>query len=165
VPDEQPERRAYNVGVVKLPYADRDIAHAVITDEDDRGFFDIIGADTPDDDPQFPVGSRTTYRVELTDEEAEQFRQASNVRYVELDQIATADGEVQFPSASSLRFMQATFPEAGTRWHGRDVNVAILDSGVSQPVINYMGWTRLTVRPPTRRWSRGCGGPPTGAPT
>ena len=71
-------RFLYNVGAYKIPYAERDIAHQYLTPEDDRGFFNIIGA--TDDDDRFTVGSKVTYRLELTEEEAEHFRQASNCR-------------------------------------------------------------------------------------
>src|SRR3982751_3647258 len=81
-------RRPYVVGAVKIPYADRDIAHQVITAADDRDFFNVIGAD---DDPKvghtLPTGRNVTYRVELTDDEADLFRSASNCRYVELDTV------------------------------------------------------------------------------
>jgi hypothetical protein len=132
------ERKSYNVGVWKIPYEERDIAHAVITDYDDRGFFDVINAD---DDDSIPVGARCTYRVDLTDEEAEQFRTASNVRYVELDGVSTADGYVDqpIPSDSTLDFMGAL--DLSEEWHGRDSVIAIVDSGTTQAVRDYMNWT------------------------
>ena len=37
-------KRHYIVGAVKIPYEDRDIAHAVLTPADYRGYFNIIGA-------------------------------------------------------------------------------------------------------------------------
>lgn len=135
-------RRRYCVGVTKIPYADRDVAHAVMTEADPRGFFDIIGANTPDGDDQFPVGSRCTYRVELTDDEAAAFEQASNCRYIHLDGTHTADGGVvQIPSVSSRQFMGADLPGLDEKWHGRDATVAVLDSGVTGQVIGYMDWT------------------------
>lgn len=130
------ERRPWNVGAYKLPHADRDVAHAVLTDTDPRGFFDIIGAD---DDPTVPLGAPVTYRVELTDAEAERFRGASNCRYVELDGV-DHDDVTGLPSASTLAYMRAGF-DGADRWHGRDTPVAILDGGISTAVADYMGWT------------------------
>lgn len=151
-------RRAYNVGCYKIPYAERDVAHAVLTPADDRGFYNIIGADTPDDDDRFPVGAKVTYRVELTEEEAARFRGASNCRYVELDVEAhqAASSAVGIPSMSTLTFMGCDFPRIGERFHGRDVPVAILDSGISAEVITDMGWT-LQARTVTTATDPGAG--------
>lgn len=143
-----PQRRPYIVGAWKIPHDQRDLAHAVLTPEDDRGFFNIIGADADDDDERHPVGTRVTYRVELTDAEAERFRQASNVRYVELDvedPASTAPwgtGSTPIPRAATLAFMEASFPGSNL-WHGRDVPLGIVDGGTTQAVRDYMGWTRL----------------------
>lgn len=142
-------RRPYNVGARKIRSEDRDVAHAILTPADDRGFYDIIGAD---DDPSVPLGADVTYRVELTDEEAAQFRAASNCRYVELDEKTTSDSaavngegrvgsdELSIPSASTMAYMRAVFPGADD-WHGRDVPVAILDGGTTTAVRDFMGWT------------------------
>lgn len=138
------ERKRYIVGVVKIPYADRDVAHDVITSEDLRGFLDIVGADSYDDDEKFPIGSNCTYSVELTEAEVERFRAASNCRYVVEDEILTTDANnvtyAAIPSETTMRFMEADFPRVDL-WHGRDVKVAILDGGTSAPVRNYMKWT------------------------
>ena len=97
-------RRPYNVGAWKIPYAERDVAHAVLTPADTRGFFDIIGADTPDDHETFPIGAHVTYRVELTAAEAARFRAASNARYVELDTEGhDTGGAVAIPAAGWRR--------------------------------------------------------------
>lgn len=77
-------RQWFNVGVVKLPEAQRDVARSVFAGHPDR-FYDIIGADTPDDHDRWPVGSHTAYSALLTEREAEQFARASNARYVEPD--------------------------------------------------------------------------------
>lgn len=131
------------VGAVKIPYEQRDVAHAHITPDDDRGFFDMIGADTHDTDPEFPVGANTTYRVDLTDEEADRFRAASNARYVELDGV-TYDcvGTTITPGASSLHFMRADFPRSD-QFHGRDVLIGVLDGGVTTAVANFLGATSV----------------------
>jgi hypothetical protein len=135
-------RRPYVVGAVKIPYADRDVAHQVITAADDRDFFNVIGAD---DDPKvghtLPTGRNVTYRVELTDDEADLFRSASNCRYVELDTVEQVHaGPITTPAASSMRFMRADFGRID-QFHGRDVTVGIIDGGVSPAVRNYLGAT------------------------
>lgn len=130
------DRRPHNVGAVKIPHDQRDVAHAVLTPADDRGFFDIIGAD---DDPTVPLGANVTYRVGLTEAEAEAFRAASNCRYVELD-VDQFDDDASIPSATTLRYMLADF-DGSDRWHGRDVPVAILDGGTTTAVREAMGWT------------------------
>lgn len=143
------QRRRYNVGAIKLPHAQRDVAHGIVgaTDEEwaERRFLDIIGAVGEDDDEQFPVGSNVTYHVELTDDEAEQFRAASNCRYVELDTYTTprtapAPGGAVIPAVRTLQWQGAIFPGSEV-WHGRDVTIAVLDQGTTQAVRNYMGWT------------------------
>jgi hypothetical protein len=138
-----PVRRQWIVGAVKVPHAQRDVAHAVITEADDRGFFDVIGADTPDDHDVFPVGVPVTYRVELTDAEAERFRRASNCRYVELDVEAhDTVGATPIPAAASLRFMDADF-DGVAAWHGRDVVIGLLDGGTTAAVRSYIGATMI----------------------
>jgi hypothetical protein len=136
------ERRDYIVRAVKIPYAARNVAHQVITADDDRGFFNIIGAeDEPDAESVLPVGADVSYRVSLTDEEAEQFRAASNCRDIQLDTVMYHDvGAVSIPAASSMRFMRADFPRID-QYHGRDVTVAVVDGGTTAAVRNYMGWT------------------------
>ena len=129
------ERKRYNIGVYKIPSGDRDIAHKFITAEDDRGFFDIIGADSPDECNDFPIGAMCTYRLELTEEEADEFRKAKNCRYVEEDTIkpkATTVGlmNTAFPSADVLKFLEADF-NRNDLWHGRDVPIAIIDGGTT----------------------------------
>lgn len=134
-------RRRYIVGAVKLPYERRDIAHAVITEHDARGFKDVIGADTPDDHDRFPVGANTTYAVELTVAEAAWFRAASNCRYVEPDGEAR-DGAVAIPAAATMQFMRAAFTGVDS-WHGRDVTIGLLDGGTSTAVRTALGVTML----------------------
>jgi hypothetical protein len=145
------ERRSYNVGATKIPAAHRDIAHAVLGEDDDRGFINIIGAaDVPENEPggdgphdhTLPIGADVCYRVDLTDEEADRFRAASNCRYVELDGQAHASaGVVGAPSTTTLAYMRATFVRAQAQWHGRDVTVAICDGGTTTAVRTAMNWT------------------------
>jgi hypothetical protein len=124
------ERHHYNVGAYKIPYEDRDIAHAVLTPADDRGFYNIIGgADDPADGHIQPIGAKVAYRVELTDAEAELFRSASNCRFVERDVVYHDDaGSLAIPRAASMQFMRATFSQV-TQYHGRDVLIGMLDGG------------------------------------
>jgi hypothetical protein len=136
-----PARRRFIVGAVKIPHARRDVAHAVITPDDDRGFLDLIGANTPDDHDVFPVGAHTTYAVELTEEEAERFRRASNCRYCEPDSVAY-ENAVAIPSAATMRWMDAAFTGVDT-WHGRDVLIGLLDGGTSTAVRNALGVTMV----------------------
>jgi hypothetical protein len=141
------ERRRYAVGVVKIRYADRDVAHAVLTPRDDRGFRDVIGADTSDHDSQFPVGAEVSYSVELTEAEAQVFAAASNARYVELDRInrphrsvGRPTGTPLVPTDATLAYMRARYVDL-RRWHGRDVRVAVLDQGTTAAVREKMGFT------------------------
>lgn len=143
--------RTWIVGATKIPWEQRDIAHAVDGGMDSRAFFDVIAAD---DDPAVPMGASVTYRVELTDAEAATFRAASNCRYVELDGTVTradvtvadvgvgtaAAGPLQIPTVDTLGSMRAIYAESAT-WHGRDVNVAVLDEGTTAVVRDYMGFT------------------------
>lgn len=139
----EPERRRYIVGATKIPFADRDVAHSVIGPRDDRGFLDMIGADTPDEHPVFPVGSHTTYAVDLTDEEAERFAAASNCRYIEPDAtLYDAGGVVSMPAASTMQFMRADFARAD-QFHGRDVLIGVLDGGTTAAVRSYLGATMV----------------------
>jgi hypothetical protein len=139
--------RRYNVGAVKIPYADRDVAHAVITADNDHGYRDILGSATDDEDERHPVGAHVVYTVELSDTQADQFRGASNLRYLELDDTITADravarypGAGEIPTLATLAHLRARYLPL-TRWHGRDVPVAVLDSGTTQAVRDAMGWT------------------------
>jgi hypothetical protein len=140
-----PERRTYNVGAYKIPHEARDIAHAVLTEADDHGFFNIIGAE---DDPALghtqPIGAPVAYRVELTEEEAERFRQASNCRYVVEDGVHyDSAGSVAIPRAASMQFMRATFPAVTTTFHGRDVLIGMLDGGTTKAVRTYLDATMV----------------------
>jgi hypothetical protein len=129
----------YVIGAHKIPHQDRDIAHRALADPAARGYLDIIGSATPDDDDRFPVGTAVTYSAKLTEAEAEEFRRASNARYVELD-VEEYPQSVNIPTAETLSWMRATFVDT-RRWHGRDIPVAILDQGTTQAVRDYMGWT------------------------
>jgi hypothetical protein len=136
---DQP-RRSWIVGATKVPYEQRDVAHAVLTPEDDRGFYNVIGAaDDPTDGHTLPVGAAVTYRVDLTDAEAERFRHASNCRYVELD---TENRDGAIPSAATLAFMRADFQTA-PNWHGRDVLIGLLDGGTTAAVRSYLSATMV----------------------
>jgi hypothetical protein len=112
-----------------------------------RGYRPIMGSDTADDDPRFPPGAHTAYTLELTEDEAARFAAAANCRYVELDMEATPDravgrptGTAHVPTLSTLAHMRARYVDL-RRWHGRDVRVAVLDQGTTQPVRDAMGWT------------------------
>ena len=65
--------RRYNVGARKIPTERRDVAHAVLTPEDDRGYLDVMGADG-EDGVELDGEMVATYSVLLTDTEAETFR-------------------------------------------------------------------------------------------
>jgi hypothetical protein len=138
------ERRTYNVGAVKIEPERRDVAHEVITPEDDRGFFNIIGADDdPADGHTQPIGSDVTYRVELTEAEAERFRQASNARYVTPDTVTyDTAGSTAIPRAATLAFLRATFGTVSS-WHGRDVLIGMLDGGTTAAVRSYLDATMV----------------------
>jgi hypothetical protein len=163
-------RKKYNVGAWKLPYEDRDVAHAVITPGDERGYQDVLGADTADDDERFPVGAKTAYTIELTEAEAEQFRSASNARYVEEQQtegfqrpgraIDTLPGVPQFPSLVTQAWQRARYVDL-SEWHGRDVLVSNLDGGSTSAARNALQLTRVASQdfsgnPPVTANEHGC---------
>jgi hypothetical protein len=132
-------KRRYNVGAWKIPYQQRNVAHNVLQDPIQVGYHSILGADSHDEDSQFPLGALVAYSLELTDNEAELFRDASNARYVELD-TEEHPQLVNIPTSETLGWMRATFVDL-RRWHGRDVPVAVLDQGTTQTVRDYMNWT------------------------
>lgn len=141
----EPPRRRYNVGAVKIPYELRDVAHAVITDDDDRGYRNILGAE--DTDPRFQEGATVAYTVELTDAEAAAFEAASNCRYVEEDglcrphrYVGRPTGPAPTPSLANLAWMRARYDNL-RQWHGRDVKVAVLDNGTTKATRDAMGLT------------------------
>jgi hypothetical protein len=145
--DADAPRKRYNVGVVKIPWRDRDVAHAVIREDDVHGYRDVMGADAPDADEKFPVGAHTAYAVELTDHEADLFAAASNIRYLEevqehepLRAVGRPTGTAHIDPLDQLAWMRARYVDL-RRWHGRDVRVAILDQGTTQAVRDKMGWT------------------------
>lgn len=148
------DRIRYIVGATKIPSEQRDVAHAVITEEDPRGFADVINAD---DDPDVPIGAEVVYAVDLTKDEAERFREASNLRYLEEDRPnrpavvdveplvgAAAAGDQTIPPDSTMRYMGAADYE--DTWHGRDVTVAVLDGGTTRPVRDRFAWQLLAHR-------------------
>lgn len=141
-------RTRHIVGAYKIPAADRDVARAVMTPGNGyAGFADVIDAD---DDPTVPVGAEVVYAVNLTSDEVEAFRGASNCRYVERDQArsphvvdvqpvtGTAAADT-VPPTSTLTWMGVA-PGTETAWHGRDVTVAVLDGGTSAAVKARFGW-------------------------
>jgi hypothetical protein len=136
------QRRRYNVGVVKIPYADRDVARDVLgATGTERGFFDILGADTDDDDERFPVGADCAYTVDLTEAEADRFRAASNCRYVTLDEAKGYPcSPINVPEQHTKAWLGQVF-DGSDDWHGRNINVAILDTGTTPALRSYMGYT------------------------
>ena len=67
------EKRLYHVGLVKIPYEERDVAHAHMPEEDFRDSFA----------EEAGVGESARYAARLTKEGAEAFRGASNLLYLE----------------------------------------------------------------------------------
>lgn len=149
-----PPRRRWVVGAVKLPAWQRTIAHDVLPDDEawaERGYRDVIGSDSDHADgmAKFPYGAEVSYSVELTDEEAERFATASNLRYLEEVQpmyahrhVARPTGTAPVPTLATLHWMRTTTVDL-RRWHGRDVPVAVLDTGTTQAVRDAMGFTLL----------------------
>lgn len=148
-------RKKYNVGAWKIPYAERDVAHAVISDEDEHGYQNILGADTMDDDDRFPVGAKTAYLVELTEREAELFAAASNCRYVEAQQNETntrfihpsrtidyPPGTFTVPSLITQAWQRVRYVDM-SQWHGRDVLVCNMDGKPSSAVLTAMQLTQV----------------------
>jgi len=144
------ELQRWNVGARKIPYVDRDVAHAVITPDDPRGYRDLIRSD----DDTVPDGTDTTYSVLLTEEEAERFAQASNARFVEADQAYAVPEPVEVvelgPSAASavipehdvMVWLGADKPPAD----GTDVIVAVIDGGTTRAVRDAMGFQLVARR-------------------
>lgn len=147
-------RRKYNVGVAKVPAYQRTIAHSVLPDDEawaDRGYLDVIGSDsdTAQGLAKHPYGSDVVYSVELTDDEAERFAAASNLRYLEeveyhqpLRYVARPTGPLPIPTLATLAWLRARYVDL-RRWHGRDVPVAVLDQGTTAAVRSAMGFTLL----------------------
>lgn len=130
-------RSWWNVGAVKIPHAERDIAHGVFADPQAR-FYDILGADTEDDHPVFGIGSNTAYSVYATRGQAEAMMEARNARYVVPDFMVPA---VVTPSARTLAYIGVTTFSGWENWHGHDVPVAIVDQGHTQAVRDVQGLT------------------------
>lgn len=148
----EPVRHRYNIGARKIPYEQRDVVHGVLGAEDDHGYFDIMGADTDagiELDSEGPIG---TYSLLLTEEEAEEFRGASNALYVELDQVCSIPEPLTEPADGT---QATTVPEqAVIDWLGATdadltdvtgVTVAVLDGGTTRAVRNAAGCV-LTAR-------------------
>jgi hypothetical protein len=150
-----PELTRYIVGAYKIEPAQRNLAHAVITDEDPRGYTDVLDSD---DDPLVPFGAPVAYAVDLTEDEAERFRGASNLRYLEEDGVnrpavidvepvagRAATGDQGIPPDSTMRYMGVGATTEGT-WHGRDVNIAILDGGTTPAVRDRFAFQEIAHR-------------------
>ena len=138
-------QRRYNVGARKIPSEQRDVAHAVLTPDDDRGYLDVMGADG-EDGVELDGEMVATYSVLLTDAEAETFRAASNARYVEPDQVCAipepvvepvdaADTHATVPEIAVLDWLGARVPGHT----GTGVTVAVLDGGTTRAVRTAIG--------------------------
>lgn len=125
------DRQWYNVGAVKRPAAERDIAASVFADHPER-FSDVIGADTGDHDDEFPIGSHTTYSALLTEEEADRFTSARNLRYIEPDRVTPNALEAGYganmPSIQMQRYIDSEVAAYPTLT-GTEYKVAIIDEG------------------------------------
>jgi hypothetical protein len=124
-------RRWFNVGVVKLPEAERDVARSVFAEHPER-FRDVMGADTPEDHDRWPVGTHTAYSAHLTEREVEQFSRASNCRYVEPDGYTASPRALSplLPRPNAQRYMQgevAAYPSLT----GTECIVAQIDEGTT----------------------------------
>lgn len=151
--NEMTVRRRYNVGVHRITPGSRDLFRDVVDDNDERGWFDVINAS---DDGEIALGAEVVYSLELTDDEAARFKQASNVRYVEEDGYDTIDLMTivpdhvtpinsTVPTDDTLRYMGAIFP--GSRdFHGRDVLIAVLDGGTTDAVRARFKWNVVASR-------------------
>lgn len=133
----EPTRSWWNVGAVKIPHAERDVAHGVFADPQSE-FYDILGADTPDDHEIFGVGTNTSYSVYCTREQAERMMEASNARYVEPDRMIP---HTKTPTDRTLTYIGQTTFSTYPDWHGRDVPIAIVDQGNTAAVRAIKGWT------------------------
>ena len=156
-------RHRYNVGARKIPHEQRDVAHAVITPEDDRSYLDVMGADG-EDGVELDGEMVATYSVLLTDAEAEEFRGASNARYVELDQVCTIPEPVAVEPVDTTDTHTVTVPETtvldwlGARVPGHtgaNVAVAVLDGGTTRDVRTAIGCVLAARRnfSPERIWT------------
>lgn len=144
-----PETRStYIVGAWRIPPARRDVSSPVLADPD-AGYTDVIDAD---DGRGVALGAPVTYRAELTDAQADAFRGASNLRYLEPDGHFTADlldvvpagpvaaaGTHGVPTDRTLAYMDATGLEA-QGWDGSGRVGAVLDGGTSEVLKALFGW-------------------------
>jgi hypothetical protein len=136
-------RRWWNVGVVKIPHAQRDVAHAVLGARPGDRWQDIVGADTPDDHDRFPVGANCTYRAWLSDAEADRFRTASNVRYVVEDarvSNVTCTPSTAVPGWRVNRWIRSD-PTNLASLSAVGVRIGLIDSGTSIAMRNYCSIT------------------------
>jgi len=140
-------RERYVVGATKIPHDERDVAHSVITKDDDREFMDVINAN---DDSSIPHGADVAYVAHLTADEARKFRAASNCRYVEHDQTMQAhvvevraentnSSEGSIPPEDTMTYMGVD-PKLESTWHGKDVTIGVLDGGTTAAVKARFGW-------------------------
>lgn len=140
------QRRRVNVGAWRIRPEDRDVSRPVLAQRG-AGFANIIGAEE-----EVALGEPTTFRCHLTDAEIEQFRAASNCRFVEQDQVDTEDSlgaatpaavraeEVVLPGLAVQSYLRCDF--AGSEdWRGRDVLVAVLDGGTTSKIRESRKWT------------------------
>jgi len=145
-------QRRYNVGARKIPSDQRDVAHAVLTPEDDRGYLDVMGADG-EDGVELDGEMVATYSVLLTFAEADAFRAASNARYVEVDQVCiipepvvepvdTTDTHTTVPETAVLDWLGARVPGHT----GTGVTVCVIDGGTTAAVRTAIGCTLATRR-------------------
>jgi len=139
------DQRRYNVGARKIPADQRDVAHSVITPEDDRGYLDVMGADG-ENGVELDGEMVATYSVLLTDAEAEVFRAAGNARYVEPDQVCaipepvvepvdTADTHTTVPETAVLDWLGARVPGHT----GTGVTIGVIDGGTTGAVRTAIG--------------------------
>jgi subtilisin family serine protease len=139
--------RRYNVGARKIPHEQRDVAHAVLTPEDDRGYLDVMGADG-ENGVELDGEMVATYSVLLTDTEADTFRGASNARYVELDQVCAIPEPVAVEPVDTTDTHTVTVPETavldwlGARVPGHTgtgVTIGVIDGGTTRDVRTAVG--------------------------
>lgn len=125
------DRQWFNVGAVKLPEAHRDVAASVFGQHPGR-FRDVIGADTPEDDERFPVGSHTAYSAYLTEREAERFSRASNCRHIAPDQRHdnVTGYSPYLPRPNAQRYLQGEVDVYPTLT-GVGVPIGVIDEGTT----------------------------------
>lgn len=117
-------KKLYNIGHVKIPFEERDVAHRHLEDDD---FLDSFAEDAE-------VGEEGRYAAWLTEEGAADYAAASNIRYIqEAQEIHKADAQADIEAMQRNGVEQAALEFCG--FQGARLNegtlVCVADTGLN----------------------------------